>query len=113
VTVPAGGVVLVTVILPVLAPVGTIATSLLGGVRLRTVAATPLNFTDDVDVNPVPVIVTSVPLGPLEGVKLVIDSVGVKFAALVAVPAAVVTEIFPVVAPSGTVALIWSAETIA
>jgi hypothetical protein len=65
-TVPTGAVVLVTVILPVLARVGTIATSLLGGVRLRTVAAKTLNFTDDVDVNPIPVIGTSVPLGPLE-----------------------------------------------
>ena len=73
---------------------------------------TPLNFTDDVDVNPAPVIFTSVPVGPLEGVKLVIDSVGVKLAVLVAVATAVVTEIFAELAPSGTVVLIRSAETI-
>jgi hypothetical protein len=41
---------------------------LAGGVRLRTVAATPLKFTVEEDVNPVPVIVTSA--GPLAGVKL-------------------------------------------
>lgn len=41
----------------------------------------------------------------------VIDSVGVKFAALVAVPAPVVTEIFPATAPSGTVALICVARS--
>lgn len=111
-TVPTGAVVFVTVTWPVLALAGTTATSLLGGVRLRIVAAIPLNFTDDVDVNPVPVIVTSVPVGPLEGVKLVIDSVGVKVAVLVAVLTGVVTEIFAVLAPFGTVALIWPADAI-
>jgi hypothetical protein len=40
VTVPTGAVVFVTVILPVPALAGTTATSLLGGVRLRMVAAT-------------------------------------------------------------------------
>jgi hypothetical protein len=44
---------------------------------------------------------------------LLLDGVGVKLAALVAVPTAVVTEIFPALAPFGTVALICSAEAIA
>ena len=38
--------------------------------------------------------------------ELSVDRVGVKLDALVAVPPGVVTEIFPVVAPLGTVALI-------
>ena len=40
-----------------------------------------------------------------------IDSVGVKFAALVPVPAAVVTETLPATAPPGTDALICVADT--
>ena len=37
----------------------------------------------------------------------------VKFAELVAVPPVVVTAIFPVIAPVGTVAVIWRSETTA
>jgi hypothetical protein len=69
-----------------------------------------LNFTLAPLVKPTPVIVTTVPYGPLVGALAVIDSVGVKFAALVAVPPAVVTEIFPATAPLGTVALICVAD---
>jgi len=57
-------------------------------------------------VNPVPVSVTPVPTCPLEGAKLVIAGAGgvtVKLLAELAVPDAVVTEIFPVAAPAGTV----------
>ena len=56
--------------------------------------------------NPVPLIATAVPTPPLVGEKLVIVSppeVTTKLALLVPVPAGVVTEIFPVVAPLGTV----------
>jgi hypothetical protein len=45
-------------------------------------------------------------------VKPVIESVGVKFDELAPVPAAVATEIFPVTALFGTVALIWVAARI-
>ena len=57
--------------------------------------------------NPVPLIVTIDPITPDAGVKLVIvGGAGiVKFDALAPLPAAVVTEIGPVVAPSGTIAM--------
>jgi hypothetical protein len=71
----------------------------------------PLNFTLELLVNPTPRIVTTVPAGPLAGVRLVIDSVGVKFAELVPVPAAVVTETLPATAPLGTDALICVADS--
>jgi hypothetical protein len=45
---------------------------------------------------------TTVPGGPLAGEKLVIDKVGMKLVELVAVPAAVVSEIGPSTAPLGT-----------
>ena len=70
-------------------------------------AAVPLNLTADAPVKFVPLIVTLVPTGPLVGVKLVIVgalALTVKLAALVAVPAGVVTLTGPVVAPAGTVA---------
>ena len=71
------------------------------------VALTPLNVTAVTPVNAVPVIVTEVPTGPLVGLKLVIagEGITVKSPALDAVPVAV-TEIGPVVAPDGTVAVI-------
>src|SRR5437016_2976292 len=55
--------------------------------------------------------VTSVPTAPLVGVKLVIFGNTWKLVVLVPVPAAVVTEIFPVVAVAGTVAVIWVSES--
>jgi hypothetical protein len=60
----------------------------------------------------VPVIVITAPATPPEGVNE--DTVGgattVKFEELVPVPPTVVTEIGPVVAPVGTVAVIWVDE---
>ena len=70
-------------------------------------AALPLNVTALAPVKFVPLIVTLVPAGPLAGAKLVIVgalALTVKLAALVAVPAGVVTLTGPVVAPAGTVA---------
>jgi hypothetical protein len=64
------------------------------------------------EVKPTPVIVTTVPAEPLVGLNPVIDSVGVKLAELAPGPAAVVTEIFAVTAPFGTVALICDGDTI-
>lgn len=57
-------------------------------------------------VNPVPLIVTGVPTGPVVGLKEVItgDGITVKLLALDAVLLAV-TEMGPVVAPDGTIAV--------
>jgi hypothetical protein len=79
------------------------------------VAAVPLKRTLVAPVKFVPVIVTAVPTGPLVGANDVIvgaaGAVTVKSPALVAVPPGVVTPIFPVVAPAGTVALICVLDT--
>jgi hypothetical protein len=71
----------------------------------------PLSLTEVAPVKFVPVIVTDVPTVPPAGVKLVMVgeetvAVTVKFDAELALPAEVVTETFPVVAPLGTVAVI-------
>ena len=70
-------------------------------------ALVPLNVTTVAPVKFAPLIVTLMPTGPLVGVKLVIVgalAVTVNAAALVAVPAGVVTLIGPLVAPAGTIA---------
>ena len=71
-------------------------------------AEVPLKVTAVVPANPLPAIVTLVPTGPLVGVKEVRlgATMTVKSVALVPVPAGLVTLIFPVVAPVGTVAVI-------
>jgi len=81
---------------------------------VETTAVVPFSFTEVALVRFVPVIVTVVPTGPLAGVKLVIvgdeaAAVTVKSVVELAIPPAVVTETFPVVAPLGTVAVIWLA----
>ena len=76
-------------------------------------ADVPLKVTAVAPVKLVPVTVTDVPTTPLVGVKLVIAGVTVKFAALFAVPAGVVTAIRPVVAPVGTATVICVSELIA
>ena len=72
-----------------------------------------MNFTAVAPVKFVPVSVTIVPIGPDEGVKLVIVGVGITVneLVLVAVPPEVVTAITPVVAPVGTVAVMLVADT--
>jgi hypothetical protein len=62
----------VTPILPVFAPVGTVAVICVAEFTLKLVAAMPPNVTLVAPVKAVPVIVTGVPTGPLVGVKLVI-----------------------------------------
>jgi hypothetical protein len=57
----------VTVIEPVLAPVGTAAVILVEESIVKLVAATPPNFTEVVPVKLVPLIVTEVPSPPLLG----------------------------------------------
>jgi len=106
VAVPLG---VVTEILPVVAPLGTVAVIC---VPLFTVndAAVPLKATAVAPVKLVPVIVTAVPICPDVGLKLLIFGpvlVTVKVPAEVAVPFGVVTLILPVVAPLGTVAVIF------
>jgi hypothetical protein len=73
----------------------------------------PLKVTAVAPVKPVPVIVTAVPGGPLDGVNPVIVGGGpvtVKLLLLVAFPFGVVTVIAPLLAPVGTVVLIWVLE---
>jgi hypothetical protein len=109
-TVPVGLVVLVTVIGPLVAPVGTVALSWVVD-REVTVALVPSNFTTELELNPTPLIVTDVPAAALVGLRPVIDSATVKLVLLVAVPAAVVTEILPVTAPLVTTAFSSVADT--
>jgi hypothetical protein len=94
----------VTLILPVTAPTGTVAVIWVAEFTAK-LARTPPNRTAVAPVNAVPVIVTAVPVRPLVGANEEIVGAGtvtVKFAALVAVPPGVVTLILPVVAPDGT-----------
>src|SRR2546426_5875627 len=101
----------VTLIGPLEAPAGTVAVIAVAEFTVK-LALVPLNSAAEAPVKSVPLIVTLVPTGPLAGVKLV--TVGglmtVKLAALLAVPAEVVTLIGPLVAPAGTVAVIAVAE---
>ena len=76
---------------------------------MKVEALVPLKATAVAPVRFVPVMTTLVPTGPVVGEKLVIvgaEAVTVKLVELVAVPPGVVTEIVPVVAPEGTVAVI-------
>jgi hypothetical protein len=106
--------VVVTVILPVVAPAGTVVITSASDTRLK-VADVLLNLTAFTPVKPVPLIVTAVPGEPLDGEKLLIVGLTetTKLLALVAMPSDVVTPILPVVAPSGTVAVrCWSSLTL-
>jgi hypothetical protein len=97
-----------TVILPVVAPSGTTAV-ILPLFWTEKAAATPLKVTDVAPVKLEPLMVTFVPVGPLVGEKLVIFApLIVNVPELVAVPDGVVTVIFPVEAPLGTVAVIFT-----
>ncbi len=69
------------------------------------------NFTAVAPVNDVPVSTTLLPGNPMVGAKLVIFANTLKVAVLVALPAALVTLILPVIAPLGTLTLIDDAET--
>jgi hypothetical protein len=99
----------VTAIGPEVAPDGTVAVSCVAELTANDVAAVPLNVTDVVPVKPVPVTVTDVPTGPELGANPVTvgadAGVTEKLPELVPVPADVVTEIGPDVAPDGTVAV--------
>ena len=103
VAVPPG---VVTLTGPVVAPTGTVTVIRVPESTVNE-AETPLNFTAVAPVKAVPAMVTTVPTGPLVGVKDEIVGAGmtVKLEALVAVPPGVVTVMGPVVAPAGTVAV--------
>jgi hypothetical protein len=92
-------------IFPVVAPVGTVAVTWVSEFTMKVVATVPLKVTLIVCVSPVPVIITGVPTGPLDGEKLTIVGVTWNFWLLVSVVAPVVTVTNPVGAPAGTVAL--------
>ena len=99
---------LVTVITPVVAAAGTLATIELSSITVNK-AFTPLKETDVALVKPVPNMVIDSPTPPEIGLKLVTTGAGittVKLDELLAVPTEVTTEIGPVVAVVGTVALI-------
>lgn len=73
------------------------------------VAGTPAMVTDEALLRLEPLIVTTVPTGPLVGEKLAMEGDGgrtLNELALLPVPPAAVTLIAPVVAPFGTVAVI-------
>ena len=103
---PVGAVVFVTVTGPVLAVGGTVARSRVDDTSVWVLAATPLNLTTELALKPTPLIVTTVPCGPLNGLTDVIEKVTVN-GVTVADPLGVVTVIVPVVAPFGTVTLSW------
>ncbi len=96
----------VTVMGPVVAPVGTVVVIVPEELTVK-VAATPLNETAVAPVKVVPVIVTPVPTGLLAGAKEVMTGVTVKRVVVVkgSLPS-VVTVMGPVVAPAGTVVVI-------
>ncbi|MEY2515190.1 MAG: hypothetical protein QOJ89_2548 [bacterium] len=73
-TVPTGAVVLVTLTTPLVAVDGTVARSCVADTNVLAVAAMPLSCTLELLVNPTPLIVTTVPYGPLAGLTAVIDS---------------------------------------
>src|SRR5262245_34317329 len=89
--------VVLTVILPVTAPTGTVAVIFVSAFTMY-VAATSPNCTDVTFLNVRPRITTLVPGGPFSGVKLVMVGATSKFVTLVPVPDGVTTRIGPVVA---------------
>ena len=96
------------VILPFVACAGTVAVICCGELRVND-ALLPLNFTEFTSVKFPPVIMTFERGAPLVGAKLSKRGKIVNIKLLVPVPEAV-TAIFPVVAPSETVATICVAE---
>src|SRR3989442_4435817 len=101
----------VTLIGPVVAPLGTVAAMEGDGFTVKA-ALIPLNSTALAPVKLVPLMVTLVPTPPLVGEKLVIVGAGmtVKLPALLAVRPGVETLNGPVVAPVGSVAVMVVAE---
>ena len=95
----------VTEILPVTAPVGTVAVTCVSEFTVN-VAATVPNFTAVVCVRLIPVITTDVATGPLVGAKLLIVGVTLNFCGVTRFPPGSSTVTFPVVAPAAGAAVI-------
>jgi len=106
--------VFVTVIGPLVAPLGIFTLSWVSEVAHIVVTAVPLMLTPVVPVKFAPVIVIVVPTVPLAGEKLLMvgapAEVGVKLLLLQSVAFGVFTLIQPVSAPPGTVAVICVSE---
>src|SRR5262249_41626083 len=100
--VPAG---VVTLILPELAPAGTVAVIRIAELTVNT-AEVPLNLTAVAPVKFAPFPAPLTPTAPLVGVNPEVRGATAKLVALVAVPPEVVTLMGPVVAFAGTVAVI-------
>jgi hypothetical protein len=96
----------VTEIVPELAPEGTVSRTCNADSTVK-LAATPFTFTDVTPPKPVPSTTTALPAAAPPGLKPVIVGVTRRLVALVAVPPAVTTDSFPVVALAGTAAVIW------
>lgn len=96
----------VTEIVPELAPAGTVSRTCSAESVVKD-AVTPFTFTDVTPPKPVPSTVTVPPAAALPGLKPVIVGTTRKLVALVALPPAVTTDSFPLVAAAGTVAVIW------
>jgi hypothetical protein len=105
VAVPPG---VVTAILPLVAPLGTVTVICVEPATDTAAALTPLKVTAVAPVNPVPLTVTFVPTGPEFGVKLVIvgAETTMNLVGLLPFPPGLVTVMLPLVAPVGTVAVI-------
>jgi hypothetical protein len=101
----------VTLILPLAPQQGTTAVICEYESTVNELAGMLLNVTAVAPVKAAPVIVTTVPTGPLAGVKLVIFGWTLKFPELWTVPPGATTVILPVSAPPGTVAVIWVSES--
>jgi hypothetical protein len=90
----------VTVIGPLVAPLGTTAASCVSPTTWNDAAAVPLNATAVVPKKPLPVIDTFVPAGPLVGLKdVIVGALTVKFVAEVVLPTVFVIVMGPLVAP--------------
>jgi len=73
---------------------------------VKVVAVTPPKVTLVVCVKPLPAMTTSVPTGPLVGLKLEITGTTLNFLLLTRIPEGVVTVTDPVVPAAGTTAVI-------
>jgi len=100
----------VTLIVPVVAPFGTVAVICKSELTVYA-ADVPLNFTELAPVKLVPVRTTGFPTISAVGAKLTTCGRTVKFDALVPLPLGVVTVIKPVVELAGTVTFICVGET--
>src|SRR6266853_7004762 len=66
----------VMLIVPVVAPVGTVAVTCVSEFTVKDEASVPLNLTNEAPVKLPPVMTTLVPTGPLVGEKLVMEGEG-------------------------------------